>query len=322
MNVSFHTYSAAGRGTDVTIFKYAYYNEKILGNKSYIITSKKANLETIKKYQSNFQVFLYDDELNQNSEKLRETFEQFCSKNSIDVFYTTRGGEDDNNLPRNVKTAVHCVFHMNEPHGNVYAGISEYLSNKYNNKYPFVDYIVELDQPEVIDDLRDTLSIPKNAIVLGRHGGYSEFNIKWVHSAIKTALFFRKNLWFIFLNTEKFINHKRAIFLPKSNNLKYKAKFVNTSDAMIHARSMGETFGLSIAEFSIRNKPIITYKGGVDSAHVYFLGEKALYYKTRKGLILTLLLLNKRKLNQYNWDPYSERFSPEVVMEKFKKVFL
>ena len=42
MNVSFHTYSAAGRGTDVTIFKYAYYNEKILGNKSYIITSKKA----------------------------------------------------------------------------------------------------------------------------------------------------------------------------------------------------------------------------------------------------------------------------------------
>jgi len=322
MNVSFHTYSAAGRGTDVTIFKYAYYNEKILGNKSYIITSKKADLETIEKYQSNFQVFLYDDELNQNSEKLRETFEQFCSKNSIDVFYTTRGGEDDNNLPRNVKTAVHCVFHMNEPHGNVYAGISEYLSNKYNNKYPFVDYIVELDQPEVIDDLRDTLSIPKNAIVLGRHGGYSEFNIKWVHSAIKTALFFRKNLWFIFLNTEKFINHKRAIFLPKSNNLKYKAKFVNTSDAMIHARSMGETFGLSIAEFSIRNKPIITYKGGVDSAHVYFLGEKALYYKTRKGLILTLLLLNKRKLNQYNWDPYSERFSPEVVMEKFKKVFL
>ena len=60
----------------------------------------------------------------------------------------------------------------------------------------------------------------------------------------------------------------------------------------------------------------------MDSAHVYFLGEKALYYKTRKGLILTLLLLNKRKLNQYNWDPYSERFTPKVVMEKFKKVFL
>ena len=270
MNVSFHTYNVSGRGTDVSIFKDAPYNEQILGTKSCIITAKNAVNETSNKYKASFNVFLYDDELNQNPEKLKETFEQFCIKNSIDVFYTTRGGENDNNLPSNVKTVVHCVFHMNEPHGNVYAGISEYLSNKYNNEYPFVDYIVELDQPEEIDDLRDTLSIPKNAIVLGRHGGYSEFNIKWVHSAIKTALFFRKNLWFIFLNTEKFINHKRAIFLPKSNNLKYKAKFVNTSDAMIHARSMGETFGLSIAEFSIRNKPIITYKGGVDSAHVYF----------------------------------------------------
>jgi len=179
-----------------------------------------------------------------------------------------------------------------------------------------------MDLPEEKDDLRDTLSIPKNAFVLGRHGGYSEFNIKWVHSAIKIALFFRRNLWFVFMNTEKFINHKRAVFLPKSNNLEFKAKFVNTSDAMIHGRSMGETFGLSVAEFSIRNKPIITYKGGVDSAHIYFLGEKALYYKSRKELIKILLFMKKRKLNQQNWDLYSERFSPDIVMEKFKKVFL
>ena len=322
MNVSFHTYKFTGRGTDVSIFKYAYYNEKILGNKSFIISSKKSDKATIKKFKANFQVFLYDDELIHNPEKLKEIFEQFSIKNSIDVFYTTRGGENDNNLPSNVKTVVHCIFHMNEPHGNVYAGISEYLSNKYENKYPFVDYIVEMDLPEEKDDLRDTLSIPKNAIVLGRHGGYSEFNIKWVHSAIKIALFFRRNLWFVFMNTEKFINHKRAVFLPKSNNLEFKAKFVNTSDAMIHGRSMGETFGLSVAEFSIRNKPIITYKGGVDSAHIYFLGEKALYYKSRKELIKILLFMKKRKLNQQNWDLYSERFSPDIVMEKFKKVFL
>ena len=58
-------------------------------------------------------------------------------------------------MPRNVKTVVHCVFHMNEPHGDVYAGISEYLLIN-TTQYPFVDYIVELDQPEEIDDLRDT----------------------------------------------------------------------------------------------------------------------------------------------------------------------
>ena len=39
---------------------------------------------------------------------------------------------------------------------------------------------------------------------------------------------------------------------------------------MIHARDDGETFGLSIAEFSSMNKPIITYKPGPRKMWRYF----------------------------------------------------
>ena len=38
-----------------------------------------------------------------------------------------------------------------------------------------------------------------------------------------------------------------------------KVKFINTCNAMLHARSLGESFGLSCAEFAIKNKPIFTY---------------------------------------------------------------
>ena len=38
---------------------------------------------------------------------------------------------------------------------------------------------------------------------------------------------------------------------------------------MIHARSEGETFGLSIGEFSSKNKPVITSISTIDNAHIY-----------------------------------------------------
>ena len=37
-----------------------------------------------------------------------------------------------------------------------------------------------------------------------------------------------------------------------------KEAFYRTCDAMLHARRDGETFGLAVAEFSVRNKPVIT----------------------------------------------------------------
>ena len=39
---------------------------------------------------------------------------------------------------------------------------------------------------------------------------------------------------------------------------------------MIHGRSDGETFGLAVAEFSVANKPVITYSESKDREHLGF----------------------------------------------------
>ena len=54
-----------------------------------------------------------------------------------------------------------------------------------------------------------------------------------------------------------------------------KVEFINTCDAMLWARGAGETFGLSIAEFSSKNKPVIAMQVG-DLAHVHIMGDMGL----------------------------------------------
>jgi len=89
---------------------------------------------------------------------------------------------------------------------------------------------------------------------------------------------------------------------------------------MIHARGQGESFGLSVAEFSIKNKPIITWNGSGDRAHIDMLGDKGLYYGDQKEV--KDIMLNFTPQPEKNWDAYSEHFSPENSMNKFKEVFI
>jgi hypothetical protein len=53
------------------------------------------------------------------------------------------------------------------------------------------------------------------------------------------------------MNIDSFATHERLIFLPGSADLDYKVQFINTCDGMIHARGIGESFGLAYGEFSI-----------------------------------------------------------------------
>ena len=91
---------------------------------------------------------------------------------------------------------------------------------------------------------------------------------------------------------------------------------------MIHARGIGESFGLACGEFSIRNKPIITYGLSPQRSHLDILGDKALKYKGPKELEKIFLEFDKDWSAKQNWDCYSENFSPAPVMKKFDDVFL
>lgn len=325
MKIAFHSNQLSERGTEVALFKYAYYNEKILGNKSIIISSSNTNNRVQEKFNI-FDTFLYNGQCTDGGSNLyiKHEIESICIQEKVDVIYMIKAGEFDGLEFDGFKTVIHCVFRMIQPHGSVYAGVSEYISKKYN-KLIWVDHIIEKED-NTEEDLKKELNIPKNALVLGRHGGADTFNLP-IYDTIAKALEKRKNLYFIFLNTNKFIQHERVIFLPMSINDTYKAKFINTCDGMIHARADGETFGLAIAEFSVRNKPVITWKPSnfvsfYDTAHISLLKDEAYYYSNEADLLNILLNLNKLDINNKSWGSYTKEYAPTKVMKKFKNVFL
>jgi hypothetical protein len=110
------------------------------------------------------------------------------------------------------------------------------------------------------------------------------------------------------------------IHLPMQLDPIEKVKFINTCDAMLHARKQGETFGLAVAEFSIKNKPVITNYICKDRAHIHMLKDKGIYYLNGFHLKFILNRYEPNPLKEY--DAFSEKYNPVAVMQKFNEVFL
>jgi hypothetical protein len=309
------------RGTEVSAYNYAHYNEVLLNNKSYIICFTPEKQKSIGfpphrhsyvKFKDRFTVLEIND--------IRE-IASLIDTYALDSFYTqTHGGEDiyefqDKTIWKTCKTIKHCVFDTKTPEADVYISISNHLNKKFNTDIPVLPLIV--DVPPCNESLRDELNIPKDAVVIGRHGGLSTFDIQCAHSAIVQTVN-NSDIYFVFLNTNVFYTHPRIIYLPCSTDEYYKAKFINTCDAMIHARSDGETFGLAVAEFSYMNKPIITCMSG-DLEHIIILGDKALIYTSEESLIHIFKNIQSIAASKTDWNAYAE-FSPEKVMTQFKRL--
>jgi hypothetical protein len=143
-----------------------------------------------------------------------------------------------------------------------------------------------------------------------------------VKESLPGILAAREDIYFLFLNITPFLKHSRAIFLPSSADMEYKAKFINSCDAMLHARLLGESFGLACGEFSIRNKPVLTYAKSMQRNHLEVLGDKARLYDSAKSLRKLLLEFSKEEARLQNWDCYSKAFSPEAVMRQFDEHFI
>jgi hypothetical protein len=325
MNIGFFVRHFLERGTEVAIYDYAKYNETILNNKSFIICFTQ---EAQQKFNFPLERFSYDKfskrfpiiEIQDINDMVN-----VIKKYGLSFFYTlTYGGKNDiyefnnKNIWGNCKTIKHCVFDTTYLEGDFYISISDMLNLKFNTNIPVIPHIVDL--PVCHDNLRNELKIPLDAIVYGRYGGIYEFNINMTHNAIVEHLNLNDNSYFLFMNTNKFYEHPRIIYLDFNINLNYKTKFINTCDAMIHARESGETFGLSIAEFSSKNKPIITCKCG-DLEHIKILGDKAIIYNSKEDLKNIFqnikIIINSRN----DWNAYN-LYSPNNVMELFKKIFL
>jgi hypothetical protein len=318
-NVLFHEGVFSQGGTTKSVLDYAHANEQILSNKSFLAfhkieeTQNKELLQNkINFLKNKFEILMYNS---------YEELENYIKRFNIQYHYEQKSGEKNGFLSNFAKNCIHAVFPQSQEqiHGDVYAFISEWLSNNCSLSTPFVPYIVNNNENIEPVNFREQYNIPSTATVFGRIGSYNEFNIKFVYQAIEKVLSINNNIWFVFINTPNFIKHDRVLFIPAFFEESKKANFVEGCDAMIHARIRGETFGLAISEFSVKNKPVFTYKNSAEQAHIDILKEQAILYENEKELIDLLLEYDLSQPKLYN---AYKQFDVISVMEKFDKVFL
>ena len=109
-------------------------------------------------------------------------------------------------------------------------------------------------------NLRAELGIPKDSVVVGGYGGRFSLNVLCAIAAVRQSLERDRQIWFLFMNFEPFLQHPCVIFLPGVGDVNRKAEFIANCDAMLHARHQGESFGLAVGEFSVLNKPVMAYR--------------------------------------------------------------
>lgn len=322
MKILFHIFNFTFRGTEVVCFDYSHFNKVLLNNESIIgiprVQSQQENKLVKEKFSEHFQIFYYNDLNDLN---------MICKRENVDAVYTIKYGINDE-LILKIPTFVHCVFTTEQPHGNVYAGVSDSVSkkNNHNKIYPVVNHMVYL--PDIKSNYRKELNIPENALVFGRHGGDDTFNIFFVKEAILEVLNERKDIYFIFAVKPKMLNdiiHDNIIYLDSFVDMRIKTKFINTCDSMIHASSLGESFGLSILEFSHQNKPVITFRGNGQewhTQHLSNLGNKAILYNDKNELVHILKNFIPEEYKRINYKSICDPFTPKKIMGQFQKVFL
>lgn len=319
MKILFHENELNYRGTSIALYDYADFNERYLGNESLITYNKTLptnHISGIEKFKKRFQVIDYSD---------FNEVDSIIKKNEIDLFYAIKNGDIDGVQSKECKTVVHSVFKHYNPHGDVYAYVSEWLSEEMTGgNSPFVPHMVNFET-ENLENLRQELNIPKNAKVFGYFGGAESFNIQFAQKTVEKIASKYKNIYFLYMGVDSFVKPKwwkkflpNVIFLPPNSDIGMKQKFINTCDALLHARERGETFGITVAEFAIKGKPILTFADSPEKAHLMELKDKAYYYRNSNEL-KDLLLDSDLSLNA---EENYQKFLPNPVMDQFKKVFI
>jgi hypothetical protein len=316
LRIGFHTNNLSFRGAEIAVFDYALHNQSLLQNESLIFYKSKLASEpsVVSKFEKHFKIIAYKD---------NEHLARLADQEKLDLLYFIKSGERDGDIIHNVLSAVHAVFptKVEQFHGDKLAFVSQWLAREYSNgKVPFVPHMIDL--PNVAGDLRKDLNIPESATVLASYGGQDSFNLPFVHETILKTLAKRKDLYFVFMNFAPFAKDERLLFLPGSSDINYKMRFINTADGMIHARGIGESFGLACGEFSMKNRPVITYALSPQRSHIEILDDKALLYRGRNDLEEILLAFDRKIQHEKSWDAYSKDFSPQVIMQKFDQVFI
>ena len=219
--------------------------------------------------------------------------EQWLRKN-IDFGYLMKVDGRDGKKFKGIWNAVHTVFREDLPHGNTYSYISKWLADEMRQmmssdflrtmrgqlaylrgcqnalKFDGVPYVVNMPPLESVDVRRD-FNISDSCFLMIRYGGMGEFDIPWVQAELVRFLDENADAHFLAINTNFFAEHPQISYAEKIINVGYKAAVLESADVFLHARSIGETFGMSIVEAMQMGTDVLSCAGGDDQNHVVLL---------------------------------------------------
>jgi hypothetical protein len=303
------------RGSENALWDYANFNETILGNHSVIChpaALENAENPTFAKWKDRFPLVPYRTKAELSS-KLKER--------GVDILYQIKPGPYDGFILPGVKNCIHSMFLSDEFHGDCFAYVSRWASRVMTGREEsFVPHFVPKLESKM--NLRGKLEIPIKANVFGRHGGADTFNIQFVREVVLRHAQKNSGDHFVFLNTEPIRGTERfsnVHYLPGTVDPVEKTKFLATCDAMLHARWHGETFGLAVGEFAVLGKPVITFAGSRERAHLEMLGGQTLQYRHADELIKILRDFRPHRTQGTEYERFND---PKIVMELFQKKFL
>lgn len=313
MQIGFQAGALNERGMSVALFDYARGVQKCLGHEAVVFHSEAKSAPAV--------VEKFSKELRLVAMPVDQDPLRFTESYSLNFCYYIRDGRTDQLNVAAERSGVHAVFRHFDPHGDVYAYVSDWMSDwMTGGKAPSVPHIVDL--PEATGDMRAELGLDRDAFVVGRYGGFDQFNLEFAHLAVREALQQRSNLHFLFVNTDAFIEHPRVIFLPPIVEPIEKTRFIATCDAGLNAKKIGESFGLAIAEFLMFGKPVFSWAGGMDQNHVAMSPRKEWIYRTRRELVRLLVDFSPSAKDGDVARQSVEQYRPEPVMARFDDVFL
>lgn len=294
------------RGVELTMFWFAHFNELLLHNTSVIVcrAGRPTSEDTPPAARQ-----LFERRFAECHEVATEAIDQTLISARVDVCIIAISGGEDCFVPRSVPTITHCVFRADVPLGTLQTAISHTVSL---GRVPVLPNIVHL--PQHTDTLREALRIPAGATVFGRYGGWDTFDIQFAQQTVLQVATERPDLYFVFMNTKPFGKRPNIVYLRGTPDMHDKRAFINTCDAMLHAGSLGETFGIACGEFALAGKPVITSTMG-NGEHRRILGPKAILY--RDAAELKRILTEPLPAVDMTTNGY-QAYGPEPVMAVFR----
>lgn len=293
------------RGVEGTVWSYAHYNEVYLNNNSVIIVRPGACVtldstdEARAKFCDRFAVVEVRDDAH---------IDQVLRELRVDVCIVPCSGGADCFMPSSVPVIAHCVFRADAPLGTLRAAVSNWVSGGRARVLP---NMVDIADSDGGGDLRAELGIPADAFVFGRYGGWEQFSVPWAAEAVAQVAAERPDVWFALMHTKPFAAPPNVVFVPGTCDRRRKRQFLDSCDAMVHAREDGETFGCAVGEFALAGLPVVTCASG-DMEHVMILGDKAIVCADKAEFVAWLKNTQALRAMDMHGNGY-ERYTPARV---------